>query len=374
MAIYTKESLEVLRGKIDLVEVLSAHMDLKKAGAAYKGLCPFHDEKTPSFMIQRGDTHYHCYGCGAHGDAIHFLMHAQRMNFSEAVEYLATKFQVHLDRAEKERIAQGPPRAKLKEALEEACRMYHFLLLYTEGGKEALKFLYARGITNDFIQRFEIGFAAPDPELLKALAQAKDFSEEILQAAGLITNRRDFFVDRILFPIRDATGAVIGFSGRKYKEETFGGKYVNTPETALFKKSKTLFGLNYCRRRIAKERKVIIVEGQIDALRLIYAGFDMTVAGQGTAFGEGHVQELVQLGIQQAILALDSDVAGQAAAVKVGDLFQKKGVEVRVVRLPAGQDPDLFCASMARKPFKDSSTQAKITCTFWCSQVASPMT
>jgi DNA primase len=135
-------------------------------------------------------------------------------------------------------------------------------------------------------------------------------------------------------------GSVIGFSARKFKEETYGGKYINTPETPLFKKSQVLFGLSYCRKRIAKERRAIIVEGQIDALRLVQAGFNFTVAGQGTAFGEGHVRELLNLGVHHVFLALDADEAGLEAAVKIGGLFQKKGVEVSVVRLPVGKDPD----------------------------------
>ena len=174
---------------------------------------------------------------------------------------------------------------------------------------------------------------------------ASDIHEEISIDAGLISvtqsgRRRDFFSDRITFPIRDPLGAVIGFSGRKFKEETFGGKYINTPETLLFKKSRVLFGLSYSRSRIAKEKQAIVVEGQIDCLRLIHAGFNYTVAGQGTAFGEEHVRELIQLGSSKVYLALDGDQAGQDAAVKIGHLFQKKGVEVMIVPLPDGADPD----------------------------------
>lgn len=355
MPIFTKESLEALRKKIDLVEVLSPYIDLKKAGAAYKALCPFHDEKTPSFTIQRGDSHYHCFGCGAHGDAIHFLMNYQKMNFSEAIESLAAKFQVHLDEAESSQEFKGPPKAKLKEALESATKLFHFLLLHTEFGMPALRYLYERGIGIDFIRQFRLGLSPEDPQILKALAKEKDFSEEILLAAGLISAaRRDFFSDRIMFPIHDAMGSVIGFSARKYKEETFGGKYINTTETALFKKSKILFGLHLSRRQIAKLRKAIIVEGQIDALRLIYSGFNYTVAGQGTAFGQGHADELIKLGVQQVYLALDADHAGQEAMVKIGDIFQKAGVEVRIIQLPTGFDPDLFLRKKGPAEFEKS--------------------
>jgi DNA primase len=344
MPLYTKESLDLLRQRIDLSEVISAHIDLKKAGSAYKALCPFHEEKSPSFIVNRGDNHYHCFGCGAHGDAIAFLMNHLKMGFTEAVESLAEKFGVVLERDDKVENT-GPSKTLLKEAMQLACRFYHFMLLHTEEGVPALQYLYKRGIDLDFIQRFEIGFAPRQRNALYKILKTKELSDPVLQGAGLLSisedgTKRDFFSDRIMFPIRDGMGNVIGFSGRKFKEETFGGKYINTSETPLFKKSLVLFGLSYSRKTITKEKKAMVVEGQIDCLRLIQEGFDYTIAGQGTAFGEGHVRELLNLGVQTVYLALDGDTAGEEAAVKIGDLFQKKGVEVWVVPLPAKQDPD----------------------------------
>jgi len=347
VAIFSKESLQNLKQRIDLVEVLSSHIELKRSGASYKGLCPFHDEKSPSFMVQKGDSHYHCFGCGAHGDAIQFLISHLKLNFSEAVENLAQRFGVPLQFVESTEENKGPNKAALKGALESACQFFHFLLLHTQEGHAALEYLYRRGIDLDFIRHFRVGLASKESGMLRKVMHAKFISDDYMQEAGLISPRstggwRDFFQDRITFPICDAAGAVIGFSARKYKEETFGGKYINTSETPLFKKSRVLFGLNYCRKRIAKERKAIIVEGQIDALRLIAAGFDITVAGQGTAFGEGHAQELLNLGLNKVYLALDSDEAGMQATCKIGDLFQREGVEVYVLQLPQGSDPDLF--------------------------------
>ncbi len=346
MPLYTKESLDTLRQRIDLTEVVAAHVDLKKAGAAYKALCPFHEEKTPSFIINRGDHHYHCFGCGAHGDAIAFLMNHLKMGFMEAVESLAERFGVALERDDRLEVV-GPSKTILKEALQLSCRFYHFMLLYSEEGHKALHYLYERGIDLDFIRRFEIGLAPHQRNALYKFLRLKELPDLVLQTAGLLHIseegvRRDFFSDRIVFPIRDGMGQVIGFSGRKFKEETFGGKYINTSETPLFKKSQVLFGLSYSRKTITKEKKALIVEGQIDCLRLIHAGFDFAVAGQGTAFGEGHVRELVNLGVQTAFLAMDGDLAGEEAAVKIGDLFQKKGIEVKVIVLGPGQDPDLI--------------------------------
>lgn len=323
-------------------------------------------------MMQRGESHYHCFGCGAHGDAIQFLMTHLKMSFSEAVESLAERFHVQMEEAQEDGRPKGPSKLLLKEALETACRFYQFYLLHSAEGHVALDYLYSRGVDLEFIRAFEIGLAPKAPSLFLKVMSAAKISRDILENAGLlyphnlkngrsdgakvsglndcnadfsgslgISKGREFFADRITIPIRDAVGAVIGFSARKYKAETFGGKYINTPETPLFKKSKVLFGLSYSRKRIAKDRRALIVEGQIDALRLIHEGFDWTVAGQGTAFGEEMVKELLHLGVREVFLALDGDKAGQEASIKIGDFFQKEGVEVRVVSLPENSDPDL---------------------------------
>lgn len=363
MPLYTKDSLEKLREKVDLVDLLSSHIEFKKAGASYKALCPFHDEKTPSFMIQKGDTHYHCFGCGAHGDAVTFLMQHQRLAFGDAVESLAQKFQVHLEVVEGLGERKGPPKAALKEALELAVQFYHFCLLHTPEGHTALHYLYDRGIDLDFIRHFRIGFALKGGGL-RSILHGKFISDETMIEAGLLLEGKgggykEFFNDRITFPICDGSGAPIGFSARLFKKETFGGKYVNTPETHLFKKSKVLFGLHYSRRRIAKEQKALIVEGQIDALRLIYSGFNFTVASQGTAFGEGHVNELLNLGVKRVYLALDGDNAGLEATVKVGDLFLRHGVEVYIVKLPEGCDPDSFLLKEGPERFAKKMEEAE---------------
>ena len=358
MTTFSKESLETLRQRVDLVDVLSAHMDLKKTGAAYKGLCPFHDEKTPSFTIQKGDKHYHCFGCGAHGDSIQFLMTHLKMSFMDAVESLAQRFNVPLQQVESTEENKGPNKSALKDALDLACDFFQLNILHTNEGHEALRYLFKRGIDLDFVQRFRIGLAPREAGALRKVLHAKFIKDEVMADAGLISNRReggwrDFFQDRITFPICDAVGAVIGFSARKYKEETFGGKYINTSETALFKKSKVLFGLHHSRRRIAKERKAIIVEGQIDALRLIASGFNIAVAGQGTAFGETHAKELISLGLNEIYLAMDSDEAGKQATYKIGDFFQKAGIETKVIMMPTGEDPDSFLREKGPEAFMD---------------------
>lgn len=358
MGIISEESLNKLRQRIDLQEVVASHVDLKRFGSSFKALCPFHNEKTPSFIVNKGDSHYHCFGCGAHGDAIAFLMSYLKMSFSDAVESLAEKFGVTLDYLEKEKEEKGINKSKLKEALKEAKRFYHFYLLHTDEGHIALEYLYQRGIDLDFIYLFEIGFSPRSSPIFAQYMKEKGFDLTTLEQVGLYHSSskakvKDFFQTRVMFPIKDALGQVVGFSARKIQEETFGPKYINTPETPLFKKSQILYGFSECRKRIAKDKKAIIVEGQIDALRLIQEGFDCTVAGQGTAFTEEHANELIKLGVQEVFVAFDGDEAGRQGAIKVGDFFQKEGVDVKIVLLSEKQDPDSVLREFGPVAFKE---------------------
>ncbi|MFA6916203.1 MAG: DNA primase [Parachlamydiales bacterium] len=345
MALFTKESLESLKQKVDIVDVISGHMDLKRAGTSYKGLCPFHDEKSPSFNVNKSQGFYHCFGCGAHGDAITFMMQHARLSFTDAVEALAQRYNVYLERVEFNDSKEKINKPALKLALEKASELYHTLLLHSEEGHAACKYLFDRGIDLDFIQRFRIGYSPQQKDFVRKILINMGIPEKHLIDTGILVETqygtlRDPFSDRITFPIRDSSGSVVGFSARRFKEGTFGGKYVNTSETPLFKKSRILFGLDQSRRTIAKERRVVIVEGQLDALRLLYHGLDITVASQGTAFGEGHLKELTNLGAQEVLLAFDNDKAGREAAFKVGNLCAKAGMDVKIIRLPEGSDPD----------------------------------
>lgn len=352
MGMFKRESIELLRDRIDLVDLLSSYVPLKKSGSFFKGLCPFHAEKTPSFIVQPGDNHYHCFGCGAHGDAIEFLMSFKKLGFVDAIEYLADKYGVSLEEERSSYKDRGP---NIKEVLDKAKDFFHFMLLYTEEGKEALLYLYERGIGLDFIKKFSIGYAPRVPFLFQNFMRKEGFEDNSLNASGLIKvvneKKMDFFTDRIMIPVKDKLSRVIGFSSRKFKENTFGPKYINTPETALFKKSKILFGLSYSFKKIAKEERAIIVEGQFDALRLIHEGISIAVAGQGTAFGEDHMKELVKLGVKKVYLALDSDKAGVEASIKIGDMFQRKSVEVFVVSMGKYKDPDTFIMKKGYKEF-----------------------
>lgn len=358
MAILTQECLEKLKNKIDIVDLISSFLEVKRVGAYQKALCPFHDEKSPSFIVQPASNQYHCFGCQAHGDAIAFLMNHQRLNFLEAIEFLADRYQVLLE-YENDNKPQVDKR-RLNNCLETASNYFHNYLLTSKDGKQALEYLRNRNINEAFIKAFEIGLAPQNGNLFLSHMKDQKFTEKELLETQLITeSKRSFFFDRIMFPIKDPRGQSIAFSARLYKETTGGGKYINSKESLLFKKSQVFYGLNYSRMRIAKEKKVLIVEGQIDALRLIESGLNATVAPLGTALTEQHIDKLNQLGVEKAYLCLDSDDAGVKAAIKSGNLLQKKGIEVLMITLPKDSDPDSIITSKGIDAFKKHLSQKR---------------
>jgi DNA primase len=344
MVRYTKESVQALREKTDIVDIIGRHVTLKRSGASFKGLCPFHEEKTPSFHVHKSSGHYHCFGCAAHGDSISFLMEYERLDFQQAVEFLAERTGVPLVLQEMMTDSQKVEdhlKNQMRACNEEAMHFFHEHLLTDPHASQAREYLIKRRIGEGFVRSFAVGYTPPNGQLMAHL-QKKGFTVKEMMEAGLVSKStgREFFSERILFPILDTRGQVIGFSGRKFLETTYGGKYINTPETLLFKKSRVFFGLSYSKRRMAKDSVAILVEGQIDALQLINEGFQMTVATLGTAFGESHVDILRAIGVEQVYLAFDQDEAGRQSAMKAGQLLLKKGIDVRIVLLSGAKDPD----------------------------------
>lgn len=347
---FSKQSLQQLKDRIDLIDLLGSHLSLKRTGHVYKACCPFHEEKTPSFQVQVGAQHYHCFGCGAHGDAFAFIMHQSGLSFVEAARVLADRYQIVLE--EEQNGSADRDRERALQLMQSAQAFFVWCLWNHPEAVSARQYLQARGLSEDFCRRFGLGFCPGPRHELRDYLRAQKFHEEEMQKLGLITAShppRDFFTHRITFAILDYRFQVIAFSARKYQESTFGGKYINSPETVLFKKSKTLFGLPYARARLTKERRAIIVEGQVDTLRLVESGFNLTVAALGTAFGSDHVAQLKKLGVESVWLLFDGDAAGQEAAAKVGHLFMKEAIEVRVAQLDVGDDPDTALARESGK-------------------------
>src|SRR3989338_3100078 len=339
-----------IKDKIDVVDFLSEYMVLKPAGINYKGLCPFHREKSPSFMVNRERQRWHCFGCSKSGDIFTFLQELEGMEFIEVLKHLADRAGVKLENTRGSEI-QGNQKNRLKEICETAAHFYHEFLLRMPAAEPAREYLKKRGLTEETIKKWRIGFIPDQWELLTQYLLKKGYGIEDIIAAGLTikkegaTNGKGFydrFRGRIMFPIFDMYGAVVGFTGRVLVEtEKSGGKYVNTPETPIYNKSSIVFALNFAKNIIKQKDLIVMVEGQMDVIACHQAGMENVVATSGTAMTEKQVQLLKRYSENMA-LAFDADAAGQNAAKRGIDLALTEGMNVRVIRIPEGEgkDPD----------------------------------
>ena len=332
-----------IKSKLPVVDIVGETVALKRAGSAYKGLCPFHAEKTPSFVVSPERESWHCFGCGEGGDIFTFLMKRDGLDFREALARLAEKAGVELS----ERTAREDRRkARLREALEAAVAWYREVLLQTKQGERAREYLAERGFAEQTLDRFGVGYAPNNWEMLTGRLQARGFSAEELIGSGLASpsNRGgviDRFRGRVIFPIRDASGRAIGLGGR-ILPGLEGPKYLNSPAGPLFDKSHTLYAVDLARPAIRREKLTVIVEGYTDVLAAHQAGFENVVASLGTALTAGQV-ELATRYADAVALAYDVDLAGETATQR--GLLEELGPvvsKVRVIRIPAGKDPDEF--------------------------------
>lgn len=337
------DQVDEIKSKTDIVSLLSDYIELKKAGRNYKALCPFHGEKTPSFMVSPELQIYKCFGCGETGDVFTFLERQEGMDFYEALKFLADRAGVKLDpgtfkgRGEKE---------KIFELNNLATRFYHYLLTKHKSGEKALEYLTReRGIKIDTIETFSLGFSPESPIALKSFfLDKKKIHPEELEKAGIAYKRGrdviDRFRGRVIFPLFDHRGNNIGFAGRLLpgvKKDL--AKYINTPETPVYHKGNVLYGLNQTKKEIKKEGRVIIVEGELDAISSWQAGIKNVVATKGTALTDSQVRLLTRF-TKNAILALDADLAGDSAAQRGVMIAQNQGLDVKVARLGKYKDPD----------------------------------
>jgi DNA primase len=324
----------------DMVEVVSGRTQLRKTGARYVGRCPFHEERTPSFSVNAADKLFYCFGCGKGGDVITFVRETEQLDFAEAVEWLAERFRVTLEYEEATPKFEESRRRRerLHALLDQAASFYERHLWETEAGAPVRTYLEGRGLGEAVCREFRIGLSPGNG--LAAKAQEKGFTPEELRRAGL-TNARgnDYFPQRLMFPLADARGRIVGFQARKLREDDpLRGKYVNSPEGELFHKSAILYGLNLARSAITKQERAVVVEGNTDVIALRQAGLEPVVASMGTALTEQQLKELQRL-TQRLYLCFDADVAGEDATLRGMELADKRGFDVRVVTMPAGTDP-----------------------------------
>src|SRR5215208_1730285 len=340
MARIKDTSVEAVKAAADIVALVEARTRLRKVGGRYTGLCPFHDEKTPAFSVSPDRGTYHCFGCGVGGDAISFVRELEGLDFVGAIEWLADRFNVELEYedASPEADAERRRRDRLYALLDQAATFYE-RMLWTESGKPVQGYLAGRGLGEEVSRAFRLGLS-PTGATLARKAREKGFSGEERAAAGLVTRRgSDYFQRRLMFPLADARGRVIGFQARKlHDDDPLRGKYVNSPESELFHKSNVLYGFHLARGAIAKQDRALVVEGNTDVIALRQAGLEPVVASMGTALTERQLRELVRL-TQRVFLCFDSDAAGEDATLRGMELALRLGFDVRIVALPKGKDP-----------------------------------
>lgn len=339
--LYSEKDIEEIRNRVDLAEVVSEYVRLKRAGRRLKGLCPFHTEKTPSFFVDPEKQLYHCFGCGAGGDVFSFVMEMEKMQFSEAVEHLAARIGYQLTRVTGKK-TEGKQR--LYDLMELSARLFQSHLWKSEEGKKAIEYLKGRGFSEKTIKEFEIGLAPSAGASLTNKLLKEGYTKKELIQTGMSLERDgrvfDRFRGRIMFPIRDIKGRVVAFGGRQFSSGE--PKYLNSPETPLFKKSSTLYNLYNARQEIIKNDRVLVVEGYTDVIALWQEGVTYTVATLGTALTTEHLQMLKRF-TQNIYLAFDADAAGRKAAERGIDLIQAVGnSKVQVVFFPEGTDPADF--------------------------------
>lgn len=357
---YSDEIIEEVRSRNDIVDVISSYVKLQKKGSSYFGLCPFHNEKSPSFSVSRGKQMYYCFGCGAGGNVFTFLMEYENYTFQEALKYLADKAGVELP--EMEYSAQAKERADLKAILLEINKIaaqYFYVQLKSSKGEAGLSYLKRRELSDDTIKAFGLGYSNKYSDDLYRYLKERGYKDEMIARAGLISiderhGAHDKFWNRVMFPIMDVNSRVIGFGGRVMGDAK--PKYLNSPETLIFDKSRNLYGLN--RARSTRKPYFLLCEGYMDVISLHQAGFTNAVASLGTALTPGHAS-LIKRYVKEVYLTYDSDEAGTKAALRAIPILKDVGITAKIIRMEPYKDPDEFIKNLGAEAFEERIGRAR---------------
>lgn len=355
MSSIPNEIVERVRSEANIVDVISDYVRLRRTGKNWTGLCPFHDDKRPSFAVEPVRGIYKCFSCGKGGNVFTFLTEKNGWTFPEAVRHLAAQLNIEIpeDHADREQYTENE---RLAAAIREAARFY-FRTLRSDAGLPAQAYFKGRGFTDETILRFGLGYAPDEWEALLKRLTEQGFTNQELEKAGLILKREgragwyDRFRGRTMFPIFGATGRVVGFGARRMKEDPDQPKYINTPETPIYQKSRVLYGLFQAKDAIRRRGLALFVEGYADVISLHQAGVDTAIATCGTAMTPDHA-ELIARYTNRVVLIFDSDRAGEAATERGIDVLLRQGLDVSVMRLPNGEDPDTFVQKFGAKEFE----------------------
>lgn len=360
MPYFSDEIIEEVRSRSDIVDVISQYVRLARKGSTYFGLCPFHNEKTGSFSVSPNKQMYYCFGCGAGGNVFTFLMQYENFTFGEAMETLAERAGVELPKQEQSQAQrmEADRRARLLEIQKEAAK-YFFMLLRSERGTQALSYFRKRGLSDETVRKFGLGYSDQYSDDLYRYLRQKGYEDEILKDSGLISidERRgghDKFWNRAMFPIMDVRGKVIGFGGRVMGEGE--PKYLNSPETRIFDKSRNLYGLHLARS--TKKQQLLLCEGYMDVIALHQAGFDNAVASLGTSLTNGHAN-LLRRYTKEVYLTYDSDGAGVKAALRAIPILKEAGITAKIINMQPYKDPDEFIKALGAEAYQERIDNAE---------------
>jgi DNA primase len=371
------QTIEQIAAANDIVEVIGTYFPLKRAGSTFKALCPFHQEKTPSFTVSPSRQTFHCFGCGAGGSVFRFVMDYEHLDFPAAVKKLATRVGIPVieergsSTGEDDR--QHENRRAMLQLHAEATEWFHENLVKAKVGAPAREYLKGRGIDRRIAKDWQIGFAPESWDAFLSWALERGYQQRLLLESGLVTRRDesagedkgyDRFRNRIMFPIHNDVGEVIAFSGRILDKEAETAKYVNSPETPLFRKGRVLFGLHKTKRGLIEADCAIVCEGQLDLITLFEAGITNVVAPQGTAFTEQQARILKRF-VSEVVLCFDADAAGQKAAERSLDALLQNNLVVRVAEMPVGEDPDSMVRTKGREEFEKQVSAARDFFDWW---------
>ncbi|MEC1397301.1 DNA primase [Peribacillus simplex] len=361
------EKINQIREAVDIVDLIGEYVQLKKQGRNYFGLCPFHGENSPSFSVSTEKQIFHCFGCGAGGNIFTFLMDIEGYSFVESAKVLAEKGNVPLDveiNKDSKRSNMPAGSQQMVEAHDLLRKFYHHLLVNTKEGQDALEYLLKRGFTEETIEKFQIGYSLDSWDFVSKFLLKRGFPAEYMEQAGLIIYREkdesyfDRFRNRVMFPIMDHQGNTIAFSGRAMGDDE--PKYLNSPETPIFNKSKTLYNFHHARPHIRKKEQVVIFEGFADCISAVGAGVENAVATMGTALTDQHIQ-LLKRNTDQILICYDSDSAGLNAANRAVNMLQDQEFSVKVALMPDNLDPDDYIKEFGEKSFVSEVIGASLT-------------
>lgn len=353
---FSSDLLEEIRNRCDVVDIISEYVHLKPAGKGFKGLCPFHEEKTPSFMVSPEKQLFHCFGCGEGGNVFNFLMKYEKLSFFEAVKMLAQKSGVPLPVDEEKENILHKKKERLYKLNNLVANYYRECLFRTNQGKKVINYFKKRGISDTSVEKYKLGYAPSSWDALSNFLKKKGYYYEELIKAGLIKKSKiegkyiDYFRDRIIFPIFNLSGKVIGFGGRVLDDSL--PKYINSPETLVYNKGSNLYNLNFAKEGIRKKNCIIVVEGYTDVLITQQYGFNNIAASLGTALTAKQIG-LIKRFTNAVLIAYDADSAGNMATLRSLDLLVKAGLEIKVIDLPQGYDPADFLIKKGSETFQN---------------------